>query len=276
MIIREQKLKGKRRDASLCEDALAVTDDYIAVIDGMTSKTARLYGGRTTGRYASEVIASAVSLLPPGISFRQAVERLTEEIRRAYLREGCLPDAEEKRENRFAAGFIGYSRARREIWSLGDCQCMVNGKIFSFEKKADETASAARALYLEAELQQGKTVAELMRRDASREVILPLLKAALAFENAVQDSGFAFGVLDGFPVPEKYLEVVPVQIGDEVVLASDGYPKLFATLQESEEYLQHILREDPLCFRKFRSTKGLAEGNASYDDRAYIRFFVNS
>lgn len=275
MIIREQKLKGKRRDASLCEDALVVTDDYIAVIDGMTSKTARLYGGRTTGRYASEMIASAVSSLPPGLSFREAAERLTKVIHSAYLREGCLPDAEEKPENRFAAGFIGYSRARREIWSLGDCQCMVNGKWYSFDKKVDEVASAARAFYLEAELQKGKTVAELMRKDTSREVILPLLKAALAFENAAEDSGFAFGVLDGFPVPEKYLKVIPVQIGDEVVLASDGYPRIFATLQESEAYLQHILREDPLCFREYRSTKGIAEGNASYDDRAYLRFFVN-
>ena len=58
----------------------------------------------------------------------------------------------------------------------------------------------------------------------------------------------------------------------EVVLASDGYPKLFGTLEESEHYLQKVLAEDPLCISLNKQTKGLMVGNNSYDDRTFVRF----
>ena len=58
----------------------------------------------------------------------------------------------------------------------------------------------------------------------------------------------------------------------EMVLASDGYPKLFGTLEESEHYLQKVLAEDPLCISLNKQTKGLMVGNNSYDDRTFVRF----
>ncbi len=58
----------------------------------------------------------------------------------------------------------------------------------------------------------------------------------------------------------------------EIVLASDGYPKLKSTLKESEEELAKIIEIDPLCYKTYFSTKGLKKGNFSFDDRTYIRF----
>ena len=55
-------------------------------------------------------------------------------------------------------------------------------------------------------------------------------------------------------------------------MATDGYPKLYDTLEKSEEYLAHILEYDPLCFQEYKSTKGLQKGNSSFDDRTYIKF----
>ena len=62
------------------------------------------------------------------------------------------------------------------------------------------------------------------------------------------------------------------QLGLEIVLASDGYPELFATLAQSEAHLQTVNAKDPLCFRENKGTKGIAPQNDSFDDRAYIRF----
>jgi len=58
------------------------------------------------------------------------------------------------------------------------------------------------------------------------------------------------------------------------VLASDGYPDLKETLAASEERLQEILDDDPLLFRKYKATKGMHEGNVSFDDRAYVKLKV--
>ena len=59
-----------------------------------------------------------------------------------------------------------------------------------------------------------------------------------------------------------------------VVLASDGYPVLRKTLKECENELDYIRQNDPMCFRLFRSTKGIKQGNASFDDRAFCKFIV--
>jgi len=60
-------------------------------------------------------------------------------------------------------------------------------------------------------------------------------------------------------------------VGESLILASDGYPKLFSTLHESENYLRFILKEDPLCYKLYKSTKGLKKGAVSFDDRAFIK-----
>ena len=57
----------------------------------------------------------------------------------------------------------------------------------------------------------------------------------------------------------------------QVVITSDGYPRILPSLQQSEDLLARLLAEDPLCIGPLRSTKGVKPGNASFDDRAYLR-----
>ena len=64
-----------------------------------------------------------------------------------------------------------------------------------------------------------------------------------------------------------------VESNSQIILSSDGYPKLFTTLQESEEYLFSVLKDDPLLYKKYKSTKGFMKGQNSFDDRAFISFF---
>lgn len=63
-----------------------------------------------------------------------------------------------------------------------------------------------------------------------------------------------------------------VSASSEIVLASDGYPFLKPTLAESEEALANQIANDPQNISSFIATKGLVEGNKSFDDRTYIRF----
>ncbi len=65
-----------------------------------------------------------------------------------------------------------------------------------------------------------------------------------------------------------------VEASHSVVLASDGYPILKATLQESEESLARHLADDPQNIKEYVATKGLVEGNLSFDDRAYVRLTI--
>ena len=78
----------------------------------------------------------------------------------------------------------------------------------------------------------------------------------MTFEN--RTGPFGYPVLNGQGIEPALIKVYPVKPGDEVVLASDGYPVLKETLADSEKALQEILAEDPLCFRACHRAGGRA------------------
>lgn len=95
----------------------------------------------------------------------------------------------------------------------------------------------------------------------------------------------SYAVIDGFPIFREGVKVVPCSLscaneeeskdsrnGHEIILASDGYPFLKPTLAESEAALMEQLTNDPQNIKTFIATKGLVDGNKSFDDRVYVRF----
>lgn len=264
MRIIEEFIKGKHSDEKLCEDMLFYNDFFIAVIDGVTAKDKTLFNGKTGGRAAAETICKAISAFESHIDVFSAVEKMTEGVNSLY--------DEKSPEGSAAAGVIIYSKRRKEIWSIGDCQCIINGEFFSHEKEIDRIVSDMRALVLEISRREGFTDAELSENDTGREFILPVIKKQRIFANS--DGRFSYGVINGSKVHRKDITVCKLKSGDEVVLASDGYPKLFTSLNESEEYLKEEIKNNPLCDGVYRSTKGIKKDCSSFDDRTYIRFRV--
>ena len=101
---------------------------------------------------------------------------------------------------------------------------------------------------------------------------MPFLKLHTLFANA--DTPFGYDVLDGGNIHPDHVKFYPVQPGDRVVMATDGYPKLFDSLDETEKYLKEALEKDPTCTGLLCRTKGIEKESHSYDDRAYIGFTV--
>ena len=151
---------------------------------------------------------------------------------------------------------------------------LVDNKSVQFQKETDNVLSNVRALLIHVALSQGTTVAQLLEHDTCREQIIPFLNQQALLQNSSYASDFTYYALDGITtIPEEHIHIVPLLSSTkEIVLSSDGYPSLKPTLQETEDYLTYILKEDPLCYTLFRSTKGLVKGNLSYDDRVYVRF----
>jgi hypothetical protein len=50
---------------------------------------------------------------------------------------------------------------------------------------------------------------------------------------------------------------------------------IVSVLAETEKYLFNLLDKDPLCIHELRGTKGVINGNQSFDDRSYISFYVS-
>ena len=279
MKIIESSIIGKKSQEA-CEDGMVITDDFIAVIDGSTSKTPKhLNPDMKNGRYAMMLISEYIrEELKADASVDDFCQGVTAYIyNKVYEKLGVEERLKEHPEERLTASTILYSRTRNEVWMVGDCQAIIDGKLYENGKPYEEKIARKRVELIE----QGLSPAE------ARKQIEPLLiKAMLSGQNK------NYTVIDGFPIYREGVKVValktkpvsssietyfqeqtkPVSFPNEVVLASDGYPFLKPTLAASEAALAEQIANDPQNIRSFIATKGIVEGNKSFDDRTYIRF----
>lgn len=288
MKIIESSIIGKKSQEA-CEDGMVVTDDFIAVIDGSTSKTPKhLNPDMKNGRYAMMLISEYIrEELKADASVDDFCQGVTAYIyNKVYEKLGVEERLKEHPEERLTASAILYSRTRNEVWMVGDCQAIIAGKLYENGKPYEEKIARKRVELIE----QGLSPAE------ARKQIEPLLiKAMLSGQNQT------YTVIDGFPIYREGVKVVSVSdscsvqdsvpasdsvpcsdsasasgtipsSSSEIVLASDGYPFLKPTLAASEAALAEQIANDPQNIHSFIATKGIVEGNKSFDDRTYIRF----
>jgi glycerophosphoryl diester phosphodiesterase len=273
MEIIEQNIQSKTGNPRDWEDNIVVTDDFACVIDGATSKSSRKIEGYTTGKYVGIIIEKAIHQLNPEANLSEAVDFITEFIRQKYKAKNILHDLKENPQERPAASIALYSRYHHQIWLIGDCQCRTNNIVYKNDKKIDDLLSGIRSLIIELELEKGTSIEELLKNDKGRNFILPLLEKQAILQNNPDVKEFGYGVIDGFDVNKKDIKIINVT-GEQIILASDGYPKVFNTLRQSENYLEKVVAKDPLCFRIHPTTKAVMHGNLSYDDRAYLRLKI--
>jgi hypothetical protein len=265
--VKQRFLLGKSPDQSLCEDVIVESEHFIAVIDGVTSKSDKLFDGMKGGRYAALLVRDAILALDPKSNAVDALKCLDRAIAQK-----CPVDNVEP-QDRIQACAVIYSKYRKEVWSYGDCNLMIGDRVYYHSKLIDEVLSNLRAYLIALKLKEGATVESLMEKDDAREAILPFMKKQMLFANC--DGPFGYPVIDGSGINENFIKIYKAEPGEQVVLASDGYPKLFDSLEESEKYLERVLKNDPLaCFENIQ-TKMIVGGNNSFDDRAYISFLVN-
>lgn len=262
----ERFIQGKTGNPEVCEDAIVECEHFYAVIDGVTAKSDFMYEGKTGGRLAAELICQAIRELDPRETAVSALTKLDAVIAAQYQSE------EEKAVRPIQACVILYSKYRKEVWNYGDCCLMINETSPSHEKIIDSVLEHLRAFVIAAHLAKGGKPEEIAAHDIGRDAILPFIKAQTVFANA--DGYFGYPVINGAGINPNLITVYPVAEGDHIVLSSDGYPKLFSSLAESEAYLQHILQSDPLSYLENMQTKTRAKNNLSFDDRAYFSFFV--
>ena len=277
MKVIESKIEGKKSQES-CEDGLVVTADFIAVIDGSTSKTPHhLSPDMKNGRYAMVLISEYIQHeLKPESTVEDFCEGVTSYIyNKVYRQQGIEEQMQAHPEERLTASAILYSKAKNEVWMVGDCQAIIDGKLYENNKPFEDIVARRRVELI----RQGFTPQE------ARKTIEPLLIQAM-----LEGQNKTYTVIDGFSIYQKGVKVVSLNapqknvetdVADslplptkEIVLASDGYPFLKPTLTESEEALAHLLAYDPQCTHEFIATKGFVVGIKCFDDRTYIRFQI--
>ncbi len=224
---------------------------------------------RSNGRYAMQLISRYIKSMPKNTTCEAFLRGVTAYIRKHY-KKSLLPQLTEHPEDRITASAAVYSRLSREIWMIGDCQCLVGGEYYDNPKPAEAELAALRADEVRRQMAQGTTLDDLLQNDTARPIIIPRMIETMRQQN------ITYSVIDGFPIPRQHVRIITLDFQPwEIVLATDGYPFLCPTLQESEKRLHQQRETDPLNIGpEFQATKGFHPGTNSFDDRAYIRFSV--
>ena len=272
MKIIEKKLQSKTNNPEKCEDNIVIDDNFIGVIDGATSKTDYKIDGKTPGRFASQKIEEAISRLNPEATLEETFEFINGYLQKCYKDRDMKDFLINNPRARPTASLALYSVLQGKVWLIGDCKGLINDEVHTNNKEIDEILSQVRSLFLELENLKGISKTKLLKKKKGREYIFPLLKQQFLIRNNTS-SQYSYGVLDGFECFIEDVKCLDVE-GEEIILASDGYPKLFNTLEQSEKYLKELIENDPLLFEEYKSTKGVYQGYNSFDDRAYIRIQI--
>ena len=261
---------GKRIALEHNEDFLVVTEHFAAVVDGATTVGGRHYLGMTPGRFAGEALCTAIAALDPLATADQSIDALSEALRLAGVEAGHpgIP-----RMQAPTAAVACFSAARRELWRVGDTHLLIGDDVYAPSTLIDTIAASTRAMYDRMLLASGTPPSTIAVDDPGRELVLPMLRLQTCFQNSPDvRHEFARGVIDGRTVPTRFREVWQIPEGTEIVLASDGYPDLCATLEESEARLAEVLATDPMrVSAENPGVKGVSIGDLSFDDRSYLR-----
>lgn len=260
-------------DLNDCEDKIVITDDFISVIDGVTSKRKKTWKGKTSGQIAAQAISQAIKSSDKSSVLLDIVKRTNKLLQKWYKENNITINSDI--ELRATASFVIYSVHYNELWFIGDCQALVNNVHYKNDVLIDQSISVARSIYLHTELAKGKKVKDLQLNDTGREFISPLLNRQHYFQNTELSTDYSYTIVDGFSndlITAKKVELPNQNL--TITLASDGYPELHEQFDRTEERLKEILDNDPLLIKEYKSTKGLMTGNASYDDRSFIKFQI--
>lgn len=252
------------------EDGMVITDNFIAVIDGSTSKSSKRYSfWYSNGAYCMRIISRYLKHAPKNLTFEQFAKGVTLAVRKHY-KNSDMEHLATHPEDRLTASVIVYSRLQRQIWMIGDCQCLINEEYYDNPKPMETVIADNRSKVAQRLLSEGvTTIDNLQTEDVSRREIIPLLIESMKEQNR------SYSVVDGFPIPMAHTRVITLDFRPwTIVLATDGYPFLKPTLEESETMLAQQLVQDPLNITAYKATKGLIKGNNSFDDRTYIRFTI--
>lgn len=276
MKVIEKFIQGKFADDVSCEDGIFINENFISVIDGVTSHSKFLYQGKKLGRIICEILLEAFEKLDYTYNAYESIDFFNKYILEYYKKINIFDDIKEDAAKQPSASVIIYSKYYNQIWQIGDSLALYGNTLLENPLEVDNLYIDIRVKTINYLLETGHTVQDLLENDISRAAVVELAKLQPYLRNNVYNSKYDYAVIDGFNTPSKDLIKivdVPKEI-HEIIFASDGYVKIFNTLEESERHLQYVKEIDPLRYKEFPFTKGFYPNQVSYDDRAYIRFEI--
>ncbi|MEO1150909.1 MAG: hypothetical protein AAFW83_07955 [Pseudomonadota bacterium] len=267
--ILERFTHAKRADNAYTEDRFVIGPHGAGVIDGAIGPH---HTDTTMITAALNAVVEYLEALGPGATARQTIDQVSAILADTKTAAGLT-------EFRYTGGFhlVFYHGPSRQLWRVGDCQFRHSGQTFTNDLEVEAIGARQRAVMVEAMRLRGQSDEEIMASDAYAELFTPFFAPLLDFAHRT-DHPLGFGVINGMPVPDQFIEKHDLStvsgVSGALVMASDGYPVVCDTLADTEARLASLLVRDPMCIHEHICSKGLRPGQCSFDDRTYLRIKI--
>jgi hypothetical protein len=276
MKVIEQFIESKTGRMETCEDAIYVDENFVAIIDGVSSKTDKKWDNNTPGQIGTKCILESIPLIKPEAEAFEFFTECNSAIHKWYDKNTITIEMAYHINHRCGASMIVYSKAKRQIWIIGSGLAIIGQEYINSPLLLEDICSQVRSYFIQSEILRGITEEDLRKLDTGREFIKPLLVRQIMFQNSDNPSDFNFYVIDGFFKNPQGIQIIDIPNNlNEIVIASDGYPEIFDTLDKTEKFLKNVITDDPLCYKRYKTTKGVQQGNISFDDRSYVKISLN-
>lgn len=110
----------------------------------------------SNGRYCMELIKNCINSISSDIDVYGFCQNMTKSIYSKYI--DLKIDVERLKlhpEERLTASAIVYSSKLRQVWMIGDCQCLVGGCFYDNPKPYEQELAEQRALFLREAINNG-------------------------------------------------------------------------------------------------------------------------
>lgn len=247
------------------EDRIVHSNNHFGILDGSPGPSAQ------NTDLISQILDHAVNFLHE-LEARVTLDELVDALTKLVAEHKAAAGVKDYRRTG-GFGFCLYSRHFNELWRVADCQFYNGGVWNSNFWTTEKTCADARSMIIHSMLADGMSVDDIMTHQDYDHLISGLLSHEVNFLNRADDPK-SFGAIIGLAVPTNYIERFEVAPGN-LVITSDGYPKVCESLAETEAFLAEMLRDDPMCISQNTQCKGLGPNRVSFDDRSYIRAFLS-
>ncbi len=260
------------------EDGFVATSHTFAVIDGSAPRTDVKFLGSSSAQFATNVLKDVFKSTPSSLNGIELVNAITARINEEVAKvEGAQEILAKKPEARPAALFTAarIHDNKLVVTAVGDVRFRVNGNLIHQDHiLSEDLMIQKRVAAMEKAQADNKELSDDELRTLGRAAIDQDLKtqAGKYFNNP--DDPLGLGIVDGTPVPAKFIKVYEFDIDsvETLEIFSDGYYVVpeEASVDAFESAFVQAEKEDPLRWKKYPAVKTSAPDQFSDDQTVLI------
>lgn len=257
-------------------DGYVITKNTFAVIDGSAPRVDLKFEGKSSAKFATDVVRNVLLTTSPSINGKELVGAITKALNKEIDRAG-IRDIIHKTKEACPAALFTTARIVEDkvvITALGDVSCRLNGKVIhACYFKTEELMIIKRIQAMKSTRKTNSSISDEDLQEIGKQAIKEDLKTQVINYFNNPNSELGLGIIDGEPVPDKFIKTYIFDLKDvkTLELFSDGY-YILPAVPEIESWERVFIdgeKEDPLRWSVYPAVKGATRDMFS-DDRTVL------